>query len=170
MLGGVNGWRRTGDGARPRSHTEMARATRKRPAEKGNVPRSLQEGCNWLLRELDGGPRLVTEVRRGAEKRGISQKLLLRAAQNLPIIRRPRELRGPWIWRLPGPDELVWVRYDCPLAGCSKSLEGWMEFGKSRRLFALGIVRYLVRARVWRIRPGEERSERLRLRTAFEQG
>jgi len=145
----------------------MARAkSDQAPARKGNVPRGLQEVTNWLLQALDSGPCLATEIRTCAEKQGISQKLLLRAARNLPIIRRPRELRGPWVWRLPGPDELVWVRYECPLAGCSKSLEGWMEFGKSRPLFSLGMVRYLVRGRVWRAQPGEERSERLRLRPA----
>ena len=149
----------------------MARAKRGQPLkERDNVRRGLQEVSNWLLRTLDAGPCLATEIRKCAEKQGISQKLLLRAAQNLPIIRRPRELRGPWVWRLPGPDELVWVRYECPLARCSKSLEGWMEFEKSRLLFSLGMVRYLVRGRVWRTRPGEERSERLRLRPAVEKG
>lgn len=73
-------------------------------------------------------------------------------------------MRGPWTWGLPNPDELVLVRYECPLVECSKSFEGWMEFERTRPLFSAGVLRYLVKGRVWRSKAGEEKSARLRLR------
>ena len=117
----------------------------------------------WLMEYLEGTPRLVREVREEAGKKKISPALLRRAAQALPIVRRPHELRGPWAWRLPEPDELVRVEYSCPIDNCKKVAEGWMEFKMSRVLFSAGLVRYLTRGTARRTQPPDATSTFLRL-------
>ncbi len=117
----------------------------------------------WLMEYLEEAPRLVQEVRKVAAEKQISPALLRRAAQALPIVRRPRELRGPWTWRLPGLDELVRVSYSCPVANCKKVAEGWMEFRISRILFSAGLVRYLTRGTARRTQRPEAESTFLRL-------
>ena len=77
--------------------------------------------------------------------------MLRRAAQSLPILRRPREIRG----QLPEPDELVRVRYECPVKDCGKVKEAWMEYRMSRVLFDAGLVRHLTKGTAVRTRPGE---------------
>ncbi len=127
-------------------------------------PEAQQEflqATHWLLEFLDR-PRLVQEVREAAKKKHIPAALLRRASQGVPIIRRPRELRGPWTWRLPRPEELVRVSYTCPVKDCGKEYEGWMEFGLSRLLFEAGLVRYLTRGTAVRTQPPEGRSIFLR--------
>ncbi len=59
---------------------------------------------------------------------------------------------------MPEPDELVLVRYECPVAECSKDSEGWMEFGRTRHLFFAGVIRYLTRGRLRRTRPRDQAS------------
>ncbi len=106
----------------------------------------LQAAVLWLLDVLDDTePHLVSQVQEVAKLKRIRPALLRRAARAMPIIKKPRELRGPWTWRLPKPDELVRVRYTCPITECSKVSEGWMVFRISRLLFAAGLVRYLTR-------------------------
>ncbi len=122
----------------------------------------LRSAVLWLLELLENHPRLVQEVRDAAKEKHISAALLRRASQAVPIIRKPRELRGPWTWRLPGPEELVRVAYTCPVKNCGKEYEGWMEFGMSRSLFEAGLVRYLTRGTAVRTKPPEERSIFLR--------
>ena len=124
---------------------------------------SFRATVTWLMEFLESSPRLVQEVREEAGKRRISPALLRRAAQALPIVRRPRELRGPWTWRLPEADELVRVEYSCPIANCKKVAEGWMEFRMSRVLFSAGLVRYLTRGTARRTQPPEATSTFLRL-------
>lgn len=118
-----------------------------------------EDVVSWLLFYLESGPRLAREVKKSAADRGIPATLLRRAADVLPIIRRPRELRGPWIWKLPDSSELVLVRYECPVVECSRRIEGWMEFGLSRRLFSAGVIRYLTRGRVRSVRPNRDKDE-----------
>ncbi len=123
----------------------------------------LWEAVRWLLGFLDHTtPRLVHEVREAAKQERIRPALLRRAAQAAPILRRPRELRGPWTWRLPQPEDLVRVRYTCPVADCGKVREGWMEFGISQPLFDVGLVRYLTRGTAQRSRSPESDSGFLR--------
>ncbi len=117
----------------------------------------------WLMEYLEAAPRLVREVREEAGKKKIPPALLRRAAQALPIVRRPRELRGPWTWRLPELDELVRVEYSCPITNCKKVAEGWMEFKMSRYLFSAGLIRYLTRGTARRTRPPDAESTFLRL-------
>ena len=124
----------------------------------------LRTTVRWLLEFLDHAPpRLVREVRDAAKRERISPALLRRASQAAPIIRTPREFRGPWTWRLPEPDELVRVRYTCPVANCGKVSEGWMEYGISRWLFKAGLVRYLTQGTAVRKQPPDGRSIFLRL-------
>ncbi len=133
---------------------------REKAENKHYVPPSrIEEVVSWLLFYLESGPRLVREVKKTAAERGIPPTWLRRATDVLPIIRRPRELRGPWIWKLPDDSELVLVRYRCPMAECSRSFEGWMEFGPSRRLFSAGLIRYLTRGRAPGVRPNKDKDE-----------
>ncbi len=110
----------------------------------------------WLLDHLTPEPRLMTEVAAAAQMEGLSRKIVQKAARTLPVLRRPRELRGPWVWSFPRDDEQVLVSYRCPLAECPVRREGWMPFGLSRPLFACGLVRYLIRGRLRRTRSGAE--------------
>lgn len=122
-----------------------------------------EDVVSWLLFYLESGPRLAREVKKSAADRGIPATVLRRAADVLPIIRRPRELRGPWIWKLPDSSELVLVRYECPVVECSRRFEGWMEYGLSRRLFSAGVIRYLTRGRVRSVRPNRDKDALLLL-------
>ncbi len=118
----------------------------------------------WLLGFLDRTPPpLVREVQDAAKRQRMPPALLRRAAEGIPILRKPRELRGPWTWRLPEPGELVRVRFTCPVAECDRVSEGWMEFGISRTLFEAGLVRYLTRGTARRTQPPEGSSIFLRL-------
>ncbi len=131
----------------------------------GEVDRGeeLREAVQWLLGLLDrDAPRLVQEVREAAKEERIGPALLRRASQAAPIIRKPREIRGPWTWRLPEPDELVRVLYICPVTDCGKVREGWMEYRLSRPLFDVGLIRYLTRGTAQRTRPPEGSSIFLR--------
>ncbi len=127
----------------------------------------LLRATSWLLKSLEKSPRLVRDVRAEARTRQIPPALLRRAAQTLPIIRRPRELRGPWTWRLPEADELVRVSYECPVSNCHRVSEGWMQFSLSRLLFAAGLVRYLTRGTARRTQPpdGQTIFQRLNVET-----
>jgi len=115
----------------------------------------------WLLRALGSEPRLVQEVQSAAEAAGIPPNVLKRASQSLPIVRRPRELRGPWTWRLPASDEMVPVRYHCPFGDCSVRREGWMAFERSACLFTVGLLDYRVKGRLLRVRPSGGEDELL---------
>lgn len=126
----------------------------------------LLRATHWLLDYLEEeSPRLVHDIRSGARIQQIPPALLRRASQALPILRRPRELRGPWTWRLPEPDELVRVSYECPVANCRKVFEGWMQFRISRLLFAAGLIQYLTRGTAVRTRPPDGETIFLRLET-----
>lgn len=133
-----------------------------RKADDDKTP-GLAEAALWLLGRLDSGPCLKTEIEKAAEKEGISHGLLERAAQALPILRRPREQQGPWEWRLPGPGDLVQARYQCPVDHCDQQYEGWIEFGLSRALFSVRLIQYLIRGRLRRSRSGDDKVDRLPL-------
>ena len=108
------------------------------------VTLSIHTVCLWLIEFLDTSPpRLIRDVKREADVHGIPPQLLNSAAKALPLIRRPKVVRGPWTWQLPQPAELVRVCYFCPVIGCGKTSEGWMEFRLSRILFSAGLVRYV---------------------------
>ena len=130
--------------------------------KKHSTSKNIEDAVNWLLACLDSGPHLVRDIKKSAEAEGIPQRILLRAAGLLPLIRRPSSLRGPWIWRLPDADELVRIRYECPIMRCSRSFEGWIEFGPSRALFSAGMIHYMTRGSVQRVRPNRD-TERLLL-------
>ena len=138
-------------------------AATKKPDDKGF--QSYLAAIEWLMSYLESShtPCLVRDVQREAKKEGMSPALLRKAAQALPIIRRPRELRGPWAWKLPEPEELVRVRYQCPLVACGKESEGWMEFRLSRILFSAGLIRYLTRGTARRTQPPDGSTIFLRL-------
>ena len=105
---------------------------------------SIHTVCLWLIEFLDTSPpRLIRDVKREADVHGIPPQLLNSAAKALPLIRRPKVVRGPWTWQLPQPAELVRVCYFCPVIGCGKTSEGWMEFRLSRILFSAGLIRYV---------------------------
>lgn len=106
----------------------------------------------------------MKEVIDSAAREGFKRELTQKAARTLPILRRPRELRGPWEWSLPNEDQQVPVLYRCPLAECPIRREGWMPFGLSRQLFAVGLVRYQIRGRLRHARSGEESEGLVRLR------
>ncbi len=133
------------------------------PPPDREAQRELLRTTHWLLEYLEKSPRLVRDVRAEAKTRQISPALLRRVAQSLPIIRRPRELRGPWMWMLPEADELVRVSYECPVSNCHKVSEGWMEFRLSRLLFAAGLLRYLTRGTARRTQPPDGDTIFLRL-------
>ena len=116
------------------------------------------EAEKWLMWCLRGAPKLVNEIREVAKEKRMRAADLRRAAQSLPIIRKPRELRGPWVWRLPEHDQLVRVAYTCPGSSCGREIEGWMEFGWSQTLFHAGLIRYLTKGTALRIRPADSES------------
>ncbi len=119
--------------------------------------RAVRQAACWLLEYLESAtsPPLVRDIQAVAKDNDIPAGVLRVASQELPIIRQPRELRGPWTWRLPQPEELVQVRFYCPIEDCQKVSEGWMEFRLSRILFTAGLVHYLTRGRLRRVqRPG----------------
>ncbi len=133
------------------------------PPDDGEARQTFLRTALWLL-EYPEAPRLVRDVRAEAQTRQIPPALLRRAAQALPIIKRPRELRGAWMWMLPEPEELVRVRYECPIRNCRKVSEGWMEFRISRHLFRAGLIRYLTRGTARRTQPPDGDSIFLRLK------
>ncbi len=133
------------------------------PPPDREAQRELLRATSWLLDLLAESPRLVRDVRAEAKMQQIPPALLRRAAQALPIVRRPRELRGPWMWMLPEPEELVRVQYECPVTNCHKVSEGWMQFRMSRLLFAAGLLRYLTRGTARRTQPPDGETFFLRL-------
>ena len=145
-----------GFGSKPRGDDEMGR---RKPYA------STREAALWLLDRLGTEPRLMKELVVEAEKAGFSEKDFLRGARNLPILRRPRELRGPWVWSLPREDEQVLVSFNCPLSHCPSSAarEGWLELGESRLLFKVGLLRYRIRGRMRIRRPAESEEHLLRV-------
>ena len=116
---------------------------------------AVRTAQHWLLERLSTEPRLMKELVAEAGQDGVAEKYLKKASRRLPVLRRPRELRGPWVWRFPDDDEQVLVQYRCPLQDCPPFREGWMPFGRSRALFRAGLVTYQIRGRLRRSRPAE---------------
>ncbi len=128
---------------------------------------SLHTAALWLMEYLESSktPCLVREVQLASKRIDMAPALLHRAAAEVPLLRRPREMRGPWVWALPDPEELVRVRYRCPIVDCGKTCEGWMQFRLSRILFPSGLIRYLTRGTSRRTQPPDGSSTFLRLET-----
>ncbi len=144
------------------SLTGGRRPAKGRKSADGEAP-GFAEATLWLLGRLDRGPCIKAEIEKEAEKEGISPALLKRASQALPILRRPRELHGPWEWRLPGPGDLVQARYECPVDHCDQKYDGWIEFGLSRALFSVRLIQYLIRGRLRRSKSADDKVDRLPL-------
>jgi len=69
--------------------------------ETGGGRSALDEAIAWLRNALASGPRPGQEIKKEAEKEGISRRELRKAQTRLGVTVGPDGFRGPWVWQLP---------------------------------------------------------------------
>jgi putative DNA primase/helicase len=71
------------------------------PAQRGRPATQRQDAVSFLRDELSHGVRLATDVQAAAFARGISERTLDRAKEELRVHSSRTPSNGPWHWQLP---------------------------------------------------------------------
>jgi archaellum biogenesis ATPase FlaH len=92
------------------------------------IRRPRMTATEFLMQQLQAGPRLATELFETAAKHNISETTLERASRSLGIVKRPGGFGQPWYWSLPGAQPNIEPEGGLPQEGSIKQVT---DSGKS---------------------------------------